>query len=93
MLYSSEHEMMHGFIRGLALPLYLALEYLIVSGAFLSLVVNHVRTYRAYIEIYGRGGKRPYLQYSVSGTLSRGRDPLSGYQYHLQPIRFIHIAP
>lgn len=41
MLYPIEHEMVQGFIRGLALPLFLASEHLIVDGSTFVQVVNH----------------------------------------------------
>lgn len=55
------HEMMHGYIKELTLPLYLASEHLIKVGYSFSQVVNHARsTERAYVETYSGGIKRPF---------------------------------
>lgn len=45
MLYSFEMDMVHGFIIGLALPLRLVLEYLIVAGHSISQVVDYLRSH------------------------------------------------
>lgn len=43
MLYTSEHEMAHAFIRGLAMPLHLPFEHFIVAGFSFPQVVDHAR--------------------------------------------------
>lgn len=53
MLYSSEHELVYRFIRGLAFSLHLALEHLIVARYAFSQVFYHTRAnQRVCIEIY-----------------------------------------
>lgn len=65
MLYPSEHEMVHGFVGGLSLPLCLALDHLIAIESSFSKEVDHARTIeRAYIETYRGRGVRPCHQYS-----------------------------
>lgn len=43
MLLPSEHDLVCGFIRGLALPLFLASKHLIIARSSFSQVVYHVR--------------------------------------------------
>lgn len=62
MLYPSEKDMVHGLIRGLALPLHLVSDYLIVVRFFFSQVVDYLRAMeRSYIETYGGSGKIPSI--------------------------------
>jgi len=72
MLYPSAHNMVHGFIRGLSLPLHLVLEHLIAAGSLLCQVVDHMRaTERACIE-------RLCHQYTAIGIPSMSEDTFGG---------------
>lgn len=58
-LYPSYPNMVPGFIRGLALPLYLVVEHLIVSGFSFFWVIDPAKDIeRASINTYGGGSKK-----------------------------------
>lgn len=44
MLYTLEHDMVHGFFKGLVFPFYLLLEHLIADVSSFSQVVDHLRS-------------------------------------------------
>lgn len=92
-LYLSKHKTVHGFIIELTLPLYLALEYLIVVGSTFTQVIDQVTIIeRACIEKYGEGGKNPCHQYSVIGIFPMCRGSLKRDQHNLQTISFVQVA-
>lgn len=84
MLYPSEHEILHRFIRKLAMPLCLSSENLIAVRSFFPQIVDHVRaTERAYIKTYEGGEKRPCHLYSAIGILFSSENHFDRDQPHL----------
>lgn len=84
MLYSSELDMLCGFIKGSILTLRFVSEHLIEVGSSFSQVVNYTKvTESACVYTYEGGLRRPCHQYSVISILSGIEDPSSRDQLHL----------
>lgn len=66
MLYPLDHDLVHGFIRGITFPLSLALENLIEARSSFFQGVGYARTTkRACIETYGDDSKKLHHQYNA----------------------------
>lgn len=86
--------MVQRFIRGLCLPPYLSLEYLIVTRTTFFQFIDHARNIDyACLQTYKGGSKSPHHQYSSSSVPYGDRDLFDRGHHHSQPTRYVQVSP